>query len=147
MTTRQATLNDLKSLIELFDAYRVFYQKTSDKTGAATFLSERILNQESVIFVSENNEGKLIGFVQLYPIFSSTRMSKLWLLNDLFVDPTQRGKGISKSLINASKQSCINTNSAGMILETAKTNLIGNNLYLSTNFELDQEHNYYSWDV
>jgi hypothetical protein len=32
-------------------------------------------------------------------------------------------------------------------LETAKSNTIGNNLYPRTSFFLDEDHNYYSWDV
>ena len=33
------------------------------------------------------------------------------------------------------------------ILETAKENLIGNNLYIKTGFALDVDHNFYSWDI
>jgi predicted N-acetyltransferase YhbS len=104
------------------------------------------LKQESVIFVAENQIQELVGFVQLYPLFSSTKMKKLWLLNDLYVAENQRGKGISIALIDACKQHCITTKACGLILETAKTNIIGNNLYPKTGFELDEDHNYYSWD-
>jgi len=84
--------------------------------------------------------------VQLYPIFSSTRMKKLWLLNDLYVETHFRGLGISVALIDAAKTFCKTTLSCGMILETTKSNDIGNNLYQNTGFELDSDHNYYSWD-
>ena len=147
MKIRKATTEDIKPLTELFDAYRVFYNKKSDKLAAEIFLFERILNHESVIFIAEDDEGKLAGFVQLYPLFSSTRMKKLWLLNDLYVKPEFRGKGISKSLINASKKLCVTSNSVGMMLETAQSNLVGNKLYQKTGFQLDAEHNYYCWDV
>jgi predicted N-acetyltransferase YhbS len=109
MTIREAKLNDMPNLVWLFDAYRVFYQKRSDKITATAFLTERIEKQESVIFVAENEIQELVGFVQLYPLFSSTRMKKLWLLNDLFVSENQRGKGISTALIDACKQHCIKT--------------------------------------
>ena len=89
----------------------------------------------------------MVGFVQLYPIFSSTRMKKLWLLNDLFVDENHRGKGISKQLIKQCKDLCNDTGACGLILETAKTNTTANNLYVKTDFILDENHNYYSWDV
>lgn len=143
---RQCQTEDIHSLINLFDAYRVFYKMDSDKVSAEKFLAERIKNNESVIFVSENEESQLTGFVQLYPIFSSTRMRRLWLLNDLFVEPSERGKGISKKLIEAAQQLCITSGSCGMILETAKLNIVGNKLYPSTGFQLDSDHNYYSWD-
>ncbi len=147
MIIRRANIEDISQLSILFDAYRVFYEKESDIEQAKLFLSERITNNESVIFVAENEENKLTGFVQLYPLFSSTRMNRFWLLNDLFVQAEQRSKGISIALIDAAKELCRTSNSCGMMLETAKTNLIGNNLYPKTGFELDKEHNYYSWNI
>ncbi|MBP7357540.1 MAG: GNAT family N-acetyltransferase, partial [Cloacibacterium sp.] len=72
-TTRKATLEDLPQLSNLFDQYRSFYHKESDVNGAENFLKERLKNQDSEIFVAEEN-GILTGFTQLYPLFSSTRM-------------------------------------------------------------------------
>ena len=101
--------------------------------------------KESVIFIAESEQNELTGFVQLYPIFSSTRMKRLWLLNDLYVNDRFRSQNISIQLIDAAKKLAVETDSAGLILETAKSNKIGNNLYPRTNFELDFDHNYYSW--
>lgn len=144
---REATLQDLDELAALFDAYRVFYEKQSDIAAAHAFLSERITRNESEIFVAIHPDGAMTGFVQLYPLFSSTRMRRLWLLNDLFVHPRYRGQGISVMLIDAAKQLCVRTGACGMMLETAQSNVIGNNLYPATGFTLDTGHNYYSWDV
>jgi len=146
MIIRKATKYDLKNLTKLFDNYRIFYEQKSDLISAEKFLLERMENEESEIFVADNNKNELVGFVQLYPIFSSTRMQKLWLLNDLFVDEKYRRKGISVSLINESKKLCKETNACGLILVTAKTNDIGNNLYPKTEFLSDNGHNHYSWD-
>ena len=146
MKIRKASIDDIPQLAALFDAYRVFYEKTSDVKQAIIFLSERIQKNESVIFVAENEEKQLTGFVQLYPLFSSTRMKRYWLLNDLFVAPEQRSKGISVALIDAAKELCQTTGSCGMMLETAKSNVIGNNLYPKTGFVLDTAHHYYTWE-
>lgn len=147
MKIRKANIQDIEQLSSLFDAYRVFYKKPSDIESAVTFLSERISRHESEIFVAENEAKELTGFVQLYPLFSSTRMKRFWLLNDLFVKPEHRSKGISVALIEKAKELCQDTNSCGMMLETAKTNIVGNNLYPKTGFELDEDHNYYSWSL
>lgn len=146
MLIRKANLDDVKHLSLLFDAYRVFYQKESAIESAEKFLSARIIHNESEIFVAENENKELIGFVQLYPIFSSTRMKRFWLLNDLFVKPEERSKGISIALIEKAKELCKISGSCGMMLETAKSNAIGNKLYPKTGFELDEEHNYYTWN-
>jgi GNAT superfamily N-acetyltransferase len=146
MKIRKAQNSDIDQLALLFDAYRVFYEKPSDINGAKKFLSDRITANESEIVVAENPENKLVGFVQLYPIFSSTRMKRLWLLNDLYVSENHRGQGISKLLMEHAQDFAKETQSAGLILETAKTNTIGNQLYPLMGFILDTEHNYYSWE-
>jgi len=143
---RKATLKDIDRLTELFEAYRIFYKKLPDKESARAFLKARISNGESEIFIALHEDGDMVGFVQLYPLFSSTKMKRLWLLNDLFVDPRFRGRGFSVKLIERSKQLCRETNACRLLLETAKTNYIGNNLYPKTGFTLDEDHNYYSWE-
>jgi len=143
---RSAVLADLSSLAQLFDAYRIFYQKPSAIGEAKQFLSARLSNGDARIFIAVT-DGKVTGFTQLYPLFSSTRMKPLWLLNDLYVDEKFRGQGISVALIDAAKQLCRDTGACGMFLETAKSNGIGNQLYPRAGFALDGEHNYYEWNV
>ncbi len=142
--TRKANSQDLQQLAELFDQYRVFYHKESDIPAAESFLKERIENKDSEIFVAES-DGKLVGFVQLYPLFSSSRMKRYWLLNDLYVNENHRGKGYSKELIEESKGLAKNTNACGILLETGKSNDIGNKLYPSCGFEIYDEVNFYEW--
>ncbi len=143
-TIRKANITDIDKLTELFDLYRQFYGKPSDLEAGKLFLKERFNNNESEIFVATSNSN-IVGFVQLYPLFSSTRMKRLWLLNDLFVHPEARGKGFSVQLIEAAKQLCIDTNACQLTLETSKLNTIGNNLYPKAGFEIDSENNYYAW--
>jgi len=147
MKIREAILKDIPQLTQLFDGYRVFYKKESDISGANSFLTERLTSKDSKIYVAENSNNDLTGFVQLYPLFSSTRMQKLWLLNDLFVDESYRGKGISVQLINKAKDLVINTSACALCLETEKTNSIGNNLYPKTGFELNKASNFYEWNA
>ena len=54
-TTRKATLEDLPQLVNLFDQYRTWYHKESDIEGAENFLKERLENQDSEIFLAEEN--------------------------------------------------------------------------------------------
>ena len=145
MKVRAAVIKDLVELTNLFNDYRVWYRKVADLEGARTFLKERIENSESVIFVAVNKEDKLAGFTQLYPFYSSTRMKRTWLLNDLFVDSAHRGLGISKLLIDVAKDHCRKTGGCAVSLETEKSNDIGNNLYPAVGFELNDDHNFYEW--
>jgi GNAT superfamily N-acetyltransferase len=72
-------------------------------------------------------------------------MQKMWLLNDLYVAENFRGRGISKALIDAAKKLATDTQACGLLLETSKTNNIGNQLYPATDFELQDESNFYFW--
>ena len=146
MKIQKATLNDLLPLSVLFNDYRVFYRKDADLEAAGSFLKQRIEIGDSEIFVCFNELNEMTGFTQLYPLFSSTRMKRLWLLNDLFVHPDHRGKGYSIALIERAKQLCRETEACGMFLETELTNTIGNQLYPKTGFDLNETSNFYQWD-
>ena len=80
MNIREAETPDLDQLSKLFDSYRMFYGKESNIDISKKFLESRLSNKDSKVFVCEVNN-ILTGFVQLYPLFSSTRVSKYWLLN------------------------------------------------------------------
>lgn len=142
----EAGLKDLESAAKLFNDYRVFYEKTSDIEGAKKFLGERISGGESVIYLALSDTGEAIGFVQLYPLFSSTSMKRLWLLNDLYVDENYRRMGVGGTLIGKAKQLARETNARGLILETSVDNFEAQGLYLKTGWIKDEEHSYFSWD-
>jgi GNAT superfamily N-acetyltransferase len=143
---RKATTTDLRALAALFDNYRVFYNKPSDIKGAEKFLFERITKNESEIFISCRGN-TLTGFVQLYPLFSSTRMKRLWLLNELFVHEYFRGQGFSIALIERAKELCHQSTACGFMLETTKTNAPANQLYQKADLEMDTDHNFYNWET
>ena len=143
---RTATLADLPQVSQLFNLYRIFYRQKPDIEAGKRFLQERILQRESVIFLAAET-GSLVGFVQCYPLFSSTKMTRILLLNDLFVLETCRGRGISKQLIGAAKELAKTTKASAVLLETEKTNRIGNSLYPAMGFVLNADSNYYQWDT
>jgi GNAT superfamily N-acetyltransferase len=138
---RKATAADVDAVAELFDAYRVWYYQTSDIESARQFLDDRFSNEESVVFVAEH-DGKLVGFTQLYPIFSSVSMSKAWLLNDLFVIDEERGKGIASNLLNAARQHGCETNSKWLLLQTGCDNAAAQALYEKNGWRKETDHFY-----
>ena len=141
---KKASLEDLEATAELFNQYRIFYRQEADVEKGKAFLRERFLNSESDLFLVLVNN-KAVGFVQLYKLFHYTKLQKQWLLSDLFVHSDYRGRGLSKALIERSKQWCVETGACGLMLETEKTNNIGNQLYPRCGFTYDSLHNYYHW--
>jgi ribosomal protein S18 acetylase RimI-like enzyme len=143
----KAELKDLEAAAALFNEYRVFYKKNPDLEGAKKFLRERIENNESVIFLALSDRGDAIGFVQLYPLFSSTGMKRLWLLNDLYVNENFRRMGVGGTLIGKAKQLARETDARGLLLETANDNYEAQSLYIKTGWIKDEDHSYFSWDI
>src|SRR5579859_667244 len=101
VTTIQAGLEHLDVLAGLFDAYRQFYGQEPDLSGARRFLEARLRGRDSVVFLAfaDDATGTGVGFVQLYPSFSSVAMKPIWILNDLFVAPQSRRAGVARSLL------------------------------------------------
>jgi GNAT superfamily N-acetyltransferase len=137
---RQAGPADVDLVAPLFDAYRQFYRQPSDLALAREFLAERLDRQESVIFLAER-DGCAVGFVQLYPLFSSTaaRPRRLWLLNDLFVAAAVRGGGVGRALLDRARRLAEETGAVGLELATARTDVGAQRLYQSLGYRLDDQ--------
>ncbi len=131
------TLDNLHDLVGLFDKYRIFYKKDSDLKGAEQFLSERIKNQESVIYIYYD-KNIAVGFTQLYPTYSSARMVKNWILNDLFVLEEYRKTGVATQLINKVIEFAKSNDANFVQLETQVDNFVAQKLYQHLGFELQE---------
>ena len=138
----QASPGHVPDLIPLFDAYRIFYRQSSDYKGAQKFLKDRLEKNESVIYIAFMEENA-IGFVQLFPIFSSVSMEPMYLLNDLYVEENYRGKGIGKALVDISKALCIEKGYKGLALQTEANNP-AQHIYEHLDFEKDPDL-FYFW--
>ena len=137
MKIEQAGLADITELAVLFDAYRVFYKQESDIAGAERFLSEKISNLQSVIYIAKD-AGKAVGFTQLYPIYSSVSMKNAWLLNDLFVDEQERGKGIADLLLKQAALLGAETDCGWLLLKTATDNFRAQHVYERNGWKKDE---------
>jgi len=124
----RADLDDLDSLVPLFDAYRRFYGQPADLEGARAFLADRITRGESVIFLALA-VAAVVGFTQLYPSFSSVSMRRLWILNELFVAPGARKAGAGRVLLQRAEHYASETGAKGLALSTERTNLTAQRLY------------------
>lgn len=136
MDIRQAGIGDLEEAAELFNAYRMFYEQPSDTEGARTYIRDRLVNEESVIFIARK-DGASVGFAQLYPVFSSIVMRKSWILNDMFVHPDARKLGIGQRLLDAVKAYAGETGAKSIVLETAPDNYGAQKLYEKNGYVRD----------
>lgn len=146
ITVRQAALSDLESLVPLFDGYRQFYGRTSNVPAARDFLSARFNHGESVLFLAFD-EGSPVGFVQLYPSFSSVSLARIFILNDIFVSERCRKKGVGSRLIEAAIAYARTLGAARLSLSTAVTNQTAQAVYESTGWKRDEQFFYYQFSI
>ncbi|KJZ36986.1 MULTISPECIES: N-acetyltransferase [Pseudomonas] len=137
----------LDKVARLFDAYRGFYGQPSNLTQSRDFIAERIARDESAIFLAEDTAGHALGFVQLYPTFSSIDAHRTWLLSDLFTSPQARGRGVGTLLMNTAREFAVLSGAKGMVLETATDNLGAQRLYESLGYVRDGGYYTYCLDL
>ncbi|WP_164214355.1 GNAT family N-acetyltransferase [Virgibacillus sp. YIM 98842] len=144
---QKADLDQIELVADLFDKYRVFYKQSSNVEEGKKFIRERMENQQSVIFLAIEKQENLVrplGFVQLYPSYSSVNLAKIWILNDLYVEQSARRRGVATRLMQKAKEFALETGAKELTLETAKDNHQAQQLYELIGYKKDSEHFYYN---
>ncbi len=136
ITTHRAGPADLDGLVPLFDAYRQFYRQPPDLERAREWLRSRLRMGESVAFVAMRGNA-MVGFAQLYPMYSSVRTARTWILNDLYVDITARRNGAGHALLEAAAQFAREDGAMGISLESAADNAAACALYQAAGWKAD----------
>lgn len=127
---------DLDLLVPLFDAYRQFYRLPGDPERERLFLSERLERDQSVIFLAFEG-ADAIGFTQLYPSFSSGAMAPIFILNDLFVAPEARKRGVASMLLEAAASYARQVGAIRLVLSTELSNTTAQAVYERTGWKRD----------
>lgn len=136
-TTHRATPADIDAIAPLFDAYRQFYGQAHDLARARDWLHERIGSGESVVLVARDDCGRVVGFTQLYRMFSSVGTARTWVLNDLYVDAATRRMGVARQLLDAAAGFARSDGAASIALETSRDNAPARALYRAAGWRED----------
>jgi len=135
---RQAVLADLDQLTGLFDQYRQFQGKAAEPSACRAFLHQRFNHGESVAFIARM-DGAPVGFAQLYPSFSSTALSRVFILNDLFVAQTGRRMGVASALLAAVEEYAWSFGACRVTLNVSQANESAQELYGASGWVRDGE--------
>ncbi|UVE17565.1 GNAT family N-acetyltransferase [Pseudomonas sp. LS44] len=138
MSVSRACATDLDELAELFAGYLDFYEMAKPRAAVRSFLEARLALQDSVLWLARDDGGQTVGFVQLYPFFSSLALQPAWLLSDLYVAPRARRHGVGETLMNVARAHAEVSGACGLMLETTKTNQVGQALYERLGYVRDE---------
>jgi ribosomal protein S18 acetylase RimI-like enzyme len=128
------------------DSYREYFKQPRNPSKVETFLYEKFEHLESVIFIAEQ-DSEVIGFAQLYPIFSSLRLQRVWLLNDFYINEEYRFRGVGKKLFTKVKEFTMLTKSKGIELSVEHTNEKAWRFWEKQGFNIDDEFRYYFYKL
>lgn len=139
-------LHDLSQLTILFNGYRRFYEQEENLELCENFLAERIEKGDSILFGAYDERGKMQGFLQIYPTFSSISCRADYILNDLYVLPEERKRGVGEALLKQAQEYVREVEGKGLALETAEDNP-AQTLYRKLGWEKDHSFLHYYWSA
>lgn len=141
----QATLEHLDLLTPLFVKYREFYGEVPFPDSSREFLEKRLRREESVIYLAmpDDDDGRLLGFCQLYPSYSSLSLKRVWILNDIYVAEDARRQLVADHLIQKSKKMARETQAVRMRVSTSANNEVAQKVYESIGFREDTQFKNY----
>lgn len=146
-TVRTAAEADLDTAAPLFDAYRQFYGQPPDAALARRFLSERLDAGDTVLILALDADGAGLGFTHLFPSFTSVGAARLFVLNDLFVAPAARRRGVAGALLDAAEAHARAAGAVRLVLQTAVDNAPAQRLYRRRGWTSDAAFVTYELDV
>ncbi|MBP3273288.1 MAG: GNAT family N-acetyltransferase [Ruminococcus sp.] len=139
-----ASDEDIAAAADLIFLYRSFYGvQDQNEDEIYSFVKERISNEQSKIFIAKDEQGKAVGFIQLYPSYSTVSLRPQWILNDLYVVEEYRRKGAATALMTAVKE-YFRDRAKGFILVTDKTNHTAKSFYDKNGWKTD-EYDFYTF--
>jgi len=133
----RATSDDAGAVAPLFHRYREFFAGAQDEATSGEFLAERLRRDDSVIFVARDGE-RAVGFVQLYPLWSSWYCEPIWFLSDLYVEESARKRGIGAWLVRRVVEHARETRARSILVELPRREPHLRDFYARLGFAADE---------
>jgi GNAT superfamily N-acetyltransferase len=122
--------SQVQRLLPLARAYCDFYHSAPSDDALLSMMRTLIADptHEGTQFLA-SDAGSDVGFATLYWSWETTISSRVGVMNDLFVSPESRGRGVSSALIDACVQRCREHGASRMIWQTAPDNVRAQAVY------------------
>jgi GNAT superfamily N-acetyltransferase len=122
---------ELETLLPLISAYQGFYEvdDVDDDRNRDFFRRFLAPSEDGLLLAAREETGAILGYACLYWHFSSLQALETVLMNDLFVAPEARGRGIGRALIEATATVAKERGAAWVEWSTAPDNHTAQRLY------------------
>jgi ribosomal protein S18 acetylase RimI-like enzyme len=150
ITIRAATAEDTPELVRLYVAYRLFYGELAAGGAALEFVRERIqrgageyfLAWDCPSFAITGTSSSPVAFMHLMPSTNTLAMRPIWILEDLYVEPAARNRGMATSLLRHAEAFARATGAERITLSTAHDNQAAQSIYKKLGY-IREEHFWY----
>jgi GNAT superfamily N-acetyltransferase len=129
MKIRDTLVGDRLDWLALWSGYNDFYlRKVEERTTQRTWTALVERTGQTYGFVAEMN-GHLVGFANYFFIPSTSEWNPRCYMQDLFTDPSARGQGVGRALIEAVYAEADAQYSSQVYWLTDKNNHVARKLY------------------
>jgi ribosomal protein S18 acetylase RimI-like enzyme len=135
LEVRPIAPNEMEHVLPLIAGYQRFYRAEPDDERNRRFFARFIEPSEDGLLLGAWDGEELVGFATLYWTFSSTVADDVVLMNDLFVAPGRRGRGIGRALTESARAITRQRGAHHLEWLTAEDNETAQRLYDSTGAE------------
>jgi GNAT superfamily N-acetyltransferase len=115
---------DLGELLPLLRGYCDFYAVAPSDDEllalARTLIADPL--REGVQLIGRDETGRALGFATLYWSWSTAAAARIGVMNDLFVAPEARGRGLAELLISGCVRECERAGAVALEWQTAPDN-------------------------
>ncbi|HTR76193.1 MAG TPA: GNAT family N-acetyltransferase [Solirubrobacterales bacterium] len=128
---------EFEALLPLIAAYQRFYEvvEIDDDRNRSFFRRFLSPSLDGALLAARDDDGAILGYACLYWHFSSLQAVETVLMNDLFVTPEARGRGVGRALIEAAADVARERGAAWLEWSTAPDNRTAQRLYDSLTSE------------
>ena len=122
---------EFETLLPLIAAYQRFYEVEDVDSDRNRFFFRRFVapSEDGELLAARDEGGLILGYACLYWHFSSLQALETVLMNDLFVAPEARGRGVGRALIEATVEVARERGAAWVEWSTAPDNHTAQRLY------------------
>ena len=115
---------DLPELLTLMRGYCDFYEVAPSDEALLAMSRALIADpaREGLQLMARDEQGTAIGFATIFWSWSTTRAARIGVMNDLYVAPSGRGRGVAEQLIEACVERVRSRGGALLSWQTAPDN-------------------------
>lgn len=96
LTIRKTTKNDIRLIYDFINGLALYEKRPEDMTGSEEMLELMLFEKKIATAIIAEVDGNPVGYAIYYPVFGSFAAKANAHLEDLFIKPEFRRKGLGK---------------------------------------------------